>query len=51
MTPADAEEIVRIARERAALVRQMKEALESGDQQEALRLVKLFVGIEDELNA
>ena len=44
---SDAEVIVRIAQERAALVKQMKAALLKGDEAEALRLARLIAGIEE----
>ena len=42
-----AETIVRIAQEQAALVAQLKQALERADDREALRLARLVAGIED----
>ena len=47
---SDAEAILRIGEERAALVKQMKAALERGDEREALRLARLVAGIEDQPN-
>jgi hypothetical protein len=48
LTLSDAEAIIKIAEERAALVRQLKEALERQDEREALRLARLVAGIEDD---
>jgi hypothetical protein len=50
MTPADAEVIVKLAKERAALVKRMREALLREDYAEALKLARRVAGIEEEQN-
>jgi hypothetical protein len=50
MTISDAEAIIKIAEERAALVRRMREAFDRGDNAEAMRLARLVAGIEEQTN-
>jgi hypothetical protein len=49
LTLADVEAITRIAREHAALVRKLKEALIAGDILGALRLARQVCGLPDEV--
>ncbi|HEY1242213.1 MAG TPA: hypothetical protein VGF16_16730 [Bryobacteraceae bacterium] len=48
LTLPEAEAIIKLAERRAALVRQMREALERKDEPEALRLARLVAGIEEQ---
>jgi len=48
-TQDEVQQVVRIARERAALLDRIKSALESGDDREANRLMRVYVGLSPEL--
>ncbi len=51
MTRGDAEAIVEIARQRAALLQRVHEALVSDDQATAVRLMRQYCGIDPEEEA